>query len=208
MTEKELINQLKSLKNIHPDRNWVAFTRLQFIDSSPKTSTSIFDIFSFAVPRMAAIPVMALIVALVGGIAFVQNSGQDGNFVASVRSKSLSAETKQEIKEIAVATDNGLRNTVVFNEDADAQESFKDALRNRIEAKIGRINDLFAQLEDGNLAREISLNPRRFEENFKLADNEVGEQVKTLLAGAEAALAEGNLIDALDMVNAIDKLLD
>ena len=97
---------------------------------------------------------------------------------------------------------------VVFDEDGDAQESFKDALRNRIEGKIGRINDLFAQLEDGDLAREISLNQRRYDENFKLADSELGAQVKVLLADAEAALEEGDLIYALDLVNAIDKLLD
>lgn len=210
MTEKELINQLKSLQNIHPGKNWVALTRSQLAEASPKIS--ILDIFTFAVPKMAAVPVLAAIVALVGGVAYVQNSGQDGVFVASVRSKSLSAETKAEIKEIASAVSEypykSASFSVVFDEDSDKQESFKNALRNRIEAKIGRINDLFAQLEDGDLAREIGLNPRRFEENFKLADGKLSEQVKGLLAYAEAALLEGNLIDALELVNAIDKLLD
>jgi hypothetical protein len=197
MNDQQLIHQLKSLKSIHPDRNWVALTRSQFAEMSPKTS--ILDIFTFAVPRMAAVPVMAAVVALVGGITIARDANyEEGAFVASVRHKSLSLETKEEITAY----------TVVFDKDQDKQESFKDALRNRIEVKIGKIKDLFAQLEDEDLAREISLNPRRYEENFKLADEELGKQVKTLLAGAEAALAEGNLIDALDLVNAIEKLLD
>lgn len=212
MTEKELINQLKSLKNIHPDKNWVALSRANFVETSPKAG--ILDILGLTIPRFAAVPVLAAIVALVGGAAFLENSGQNGVFVASVRNKSLSAETKEELKAIAtvvkqVANEaNEANYTVVFNENADKQESFKNELRSRIEAKIGKVKDLFAQLEDGDLAREISLNPRRFEENFKLADAELGKQIKGLLRDAEAALAEGNLIDALDLVNAIEKLLD
>lgn len=189
-------------------------TRANFVETSRKSS--MWDIFSLPVPRMAAVPAMAAIVAVVGGVAFLQNSGQGGVFVASVRYKSLSAETKQELQELKkvaiavkpVSANKEASYTVVFDEDADKQESFKTALRNRIEGKIGRIKDLFAQLEDGDLAREISLNPRRFEENFKLADGELGKQVQSLLLDAEKALAEGNLIDALDLVNAIEKLLD
>ena len=222
MTEKDLITHLKTLKNIHPEQNWVDLTRSKFLETSPRTG--ILNIFSLTVPKMAAIPVMVAVVALIGGIAIVQDVNyEEGVFVASVRNKSLLAETKEELKEIAddvrgrtpsggttptVTDGQESALTVVFDENSDAQESFKDALRSRIEAKIGRVNDLFAQLEDGDLARDISLNPRRFEESFKLADNDLGEQVKVLLADAEAALAEGDLIDALDLVNAIEKLLD
>jgi hypothetical protein len=177
-------------------------------------ATNIFErIFAFPVPKMAAIPVMAAVVALIGGVAVLKDANYDeGVFVASVRYKSLSVETKDEIRELSALISRDPHKSasfsVVFDEDADKQESFKNALRNRIEAKIGIIKDLFAQLEDGDLAREISLNPRRLAENFKLADGEIGAQVKALLADAEAALAEGNLIDALDLVNAIERLLD
>lgn len=217
MNDKLLIEQLKSLRNIHPDKNWVALTRTNLQESAAISQKSAeisggLGWFTFVVPKPLAVPVLAAIVALVGGVAYVQNSGQEGVFVSSVKNKSLSVETKEEIKEIASAVSEYSHKSasfsVVFNEDSDAQTSFKDALRNRIEAKIGRIKDLFAQLEDGDLAREISLNPRRLEENFKLADGKLAEQVKTLLADAEAALLDGNLIDALELVNAIDKLLD
>ena len=227
MTEKDLIAQLKILKNVHPEQSWVDLTRSRFSNTNPQVMANginIFKrIFAFPVPKMAAVPVMAAVVVLVGGIFLVQDANyEEGELVMSVRHKSLSVETKEELKEIASIASGSPQSSlplaagqadtdvsaVVFNEDGDAQESFKDALRNRIEDKIGRINDLFAQLEDGDLARDISLNLRRFEENFKLADNELGEQVKVLLADAEAALEEGNLIDALDLVNAIDKLLD
>jgi len=221
MTENDLIAQLKTLKNMHPDQSWVDLGRSKFSESNPKTG--ILNIFSLAVPRMAAIPVMVAVVALIGGISLVQDADyEEGVFVASVRYKSLSVETKEELKEIASITsgspqsslslaagqtDTGV-STVVFDEDGDAQEGFKDALRRRIESKIGKVNDLFAQLEDEDLARDISLNPRRYEENFKLADAELGGQVRMLLADAEAALAEGDLIGALDLVNAIENLLD
>ena len=211
MDDQQLINQLKNLKNIHPEQNWVVLTRTKFAETSTP-SASIMDIFFFAVPRMAAVPALAAILAFIGGVSYLANSGEDGVFVASVRNKSLSMETKEEIRELSALISRdphkSASNAVVFNEDAGRQESFKNALRNRIEAKIGIIKDLFAQLEDGDLAREISLNPRRLEENFKLADGEIGAQVKALLADAEAALAEGNLIDALDLVNAIDRLLN
>ena len=221
MTENDLIAQLKTFKNMHPDQSWVDLGRSKFSESNPKTG--ILNIFSLAVPRMAAIPVMVAVVALIGGISLVQDADyEEGVFVASVRYKSLSVETKEELKEIAedvrggtasggtapAATETPASYTVVFDEDGDAQESFKDALRRRIESKIGKVNDLFAQLEDEDLARDISLNPRRYEENFKLADAELGGQVRILLADAEAALAEGDLIGALDLVNAIEKLLD
>lgn len=196
-------------------RTQISNTNLQMAANA----TNIFDrIFSFGVPKPLAIPAMAAIVVLIGGVAFVQNNGQEGVFVASVRQ---GADTRgpdadgrgNSLRDSALSQrnsavkDSAENFTVVFDEDSDKQESFKNALRNRIEAKIGRVKDLFAQLEDGDLAREISLNPRRYEENFKLADAELGKQIKSLLAEAEAALAEGDLIDALDLVNAIDKLL-
>lgn len=230
MTDQELIRQLKILKNIHPDSAWVDLTRSQFSNINPQITTNTANIFkrifTLNIPRPLAISAMAAIVAIVGGISFVQN-GKDNVGTFAYNTKPLSAETREELKEIAslvsktvptiIRSDAGIAAsdaserrvyTVVFDEDSDAQESFKDALRNRIEAKISKINDLFAQLEDGDLARDISLNSRRFEESFKIADSELGEQVKVLLADAEDALDDGDLIGALDLVNAIDKLLE
>ena len=90
MTEKDLISQLKTLRNVHPDQSWVVLTRSQFSNVNPQTTANarnIFErIFSFPVPKMAAVSAMAAVVALVGGIAIVQEANyEEGVFVASVR---------------------------------------------------------------------------------------------------------------------------
>lgn len=95
--------------------------------------------------------------------------------------------------------------TVVFNKDAEERENFQTLLEDRIKTKIAFFKDLFAQLDDGERVREITLNPRRFEENFKGVVGERGEQVLELLNEVDQALEEGDLIIALDLVNAIEK---
>ena len=163
MTDQELIRQLKILKNIHPDSAWVDLTRSQFSNINPQITTNTANIFkrifTLNIPRPLAISAMAAIVAIVGGISFVQN-GKDNVGTFAYNTKPLSAETREELKEIAslvsktvptiIRSDAGIAAsdaserrvyTVVFDEDSDAQESFKDALRNRIEAKISKINE-------------------------------------------------------------------
>jgi hypothetical protein len=136
------------------------------------------------------------------------------NFASIVSSGKISEETaleldeiKQLITETAPEKPSSASHAVVFNEDSDERDNFKDLLRSRIESKINIIQDSFDQLNDGELALEISLNPRRFEENFKLVDEELAKQIKSLLEQAQEALDEGDLITALDLVNAAEKLL-
>lgn len=224
MRDRDLINQLKTLKNIHPDKNWVALTRSRItqMDADGKTDErrygfSLTHLFGLTIPRQVTVSVLGLIV-LVTATASVAQLGPGNDFASISRYEPVSSETIQELKEIAEsvigndfeARDSSIENvdyTVVFNEDSDKRESFKDALRNRIESKISFYNDLLSQLDDGDLAREISLNPSRGELYSKLTNEETAEQVKELLEGAREALDEGSLIDALDLVTAIDRLL-
>lgn len=222
MTDQELVKQLKTLKNISPDKEWVNFTRSQFI-AEKKAGSNIFDILMFAVPRPVAVMAMASMVALAGG-AHIYNVGlinfEVGNSPALTASlMHVSSETAEEVAEIQEivakkvvkhdtnTANEGSANTVVFNQDAEERENFQALLKERIETKIAIFNDLFAQLESGEAVREILLNPRRYEENFEVIAGELGEQVKDLLKEAEQALLEGDLISALDLVNAIEKLI-
>ena len=233
MNDKELITQLKSLKNIHPDKDWVILTRNNLVGAAstrlgeagakanPRFSISHLLDLNFFVPRPVAVSVLGLIVVVAFTASFM-NYGliedETGSDFASVsRYGAISNDTVQELREIVDdvrgPTPSGGTTptdyTVIFNEDSDERENFKDALRNRIESKIGFYNDLFAQLNDGDASREISLNSRREELSFKLAyeDAAAQSQIEKLLEDAQAALDEGNLIDALDLVVAIDKLL-
>ena len=225
MNDKELIAQLKSLKNIHPDKDWVILTRNNLVGAkaSPRFSISHLLDLNFFVPRPVAVSVLGLVVVVAFTASFM-NYGliedETGSDFASVsRYGAISNDTVQELKEVIAAVNGSevgevsagstVDYTVVFSEDSDKRENFKDALRNRIESKIGFYNDLFAQLNDGDASREISLNPRREELSFNLAyeDAAAQSQIEALLEDAQAALDEGNLIDALDIVVAIDKLL-
>jgi len=209
MTDKDLIVQLKTLKNIHPDKNWVHLTRTSFrVERGNLVS----------VPGFLAMPAMAGFAALVAIFSVYQagliNKESASNFAAIVSPGKISDETVSEINEIKQLVEEtnpqnpiSYSHTVVFNEDSNERDNFKDLLRDRIESKINIILDSFDQLNDGDLAFEISLNPRRFEENFKLVDEELATQVRSLLEQAQEALDEGDLINALDLVNAIEKLL-
>lgn len=220
MTESELIKQLKDLGSIELDREWVVLTRASFI---PQKNRNIFDVFSLVIPKPFAISAMAAIVALLGGV-HIYNTGlidvEVGKSVALTASlEHVSDETAgevAEIQEVAVkkvteknshktAEDN--KHAVVFNKDAEERENFQTLLRERIETKIAYVKDLFAQVEDGESIREILQNPRRYEENFKIFGEGLDEQVKQLVMDAEEALADGDLITALDLVNAIEKLI-
>lgn len=224
MNEQELIKQLKTLKNISPDKEWVNFTRSQFIPGKAAGTRSIFDIFMFAVPRPAAVIVMVGVVVVAGAMN-MQSAGvlefEVGTSPALTASlKHVSGETAEEVAEIqeivarklvtqyANTANEGSVNTVVFNKDAEERENFQALLKERIETKIARFNDLFAQLESGESVLEILANPRRYEQNFKVIAGELGSQIKDLLEQAEQALAEGDLITALDLVNAIEKLIE
>ena len=209
MTDQDLIVQLKTLKNIHPDSNWVNLRRMSL---RPERGNL------FSVPGFLAMPSLAGFAALIAIFSVYQvgliNKESASNFASIVSPGKISEETASEINEIKkfaeeIATQNptSSSHTVVFNEDSDERDNFKDLLRDRIESKINIIQDSFDQLNDGDLALEISLNPRRFEENFKLVDEELAIQVRSLLEQAQEALDEGDLINALDLVNAIEKLL-
>jgi len=217
MNEQELITQLKELRNIYPDQEWVVFTRAKLFGEN----LSVLDrIFGFVVPKPLAIFAMAVVVALLGGIN-VHNAGivdfEIGASPALTASlKHVSNETAVEVAEvqqivsatIAPPKENeDSAHTVVFNKDAEERENFQALLRKRIETKIAYVKDLFAQVEDGDLVREIMQNPRRYEENFKIFGDGLDSQVKSLLEDAEKALIEGDLISALDLVNAIEKLI-
>lgn len=210
MTDKDLIAQLKTLKNIHPDKSWVYLAKKGLVRESP--------FVYFLIPRLFAFPALAVLTALIGGFSIYQleliDKESASNFAAIMSPGKISQETAleiDEIKQLVVEVDaentSSASQTVVFNEDSDERDNFKDLLRSRIESKINIIQDSFDQLNDGALALEISLNPRRFEENFKLVDEEIARQVKSLLEQAQEALDEGDLITALDLVNAAEKLL-
>lgn len=215
MTESELISQLKTLRSINPDEKWVNLTRTRII-----LKGGIFGIFNFAIPKPVAISAMAMAVAVVGGFniysaGFMDTEiGSSPALTASLRHVlAETAEEVAEVQQIAHETVNPPKNnqnsahTVVFNQEAEEHENFQALLRERIEKKIAYVKDLFAQVEDGERVREIMQNPRRYEENFKIFGEGLEEQVSALLTDAEKALAEGDLITALDLINAIDKLI-
>jgi len=217
MTDKELITQLKTLRDIHPDKEWADLTRTRLFGQKTRILEKI---FAFAVPNPLAISAMAVVVAVLGGVN-VYNAViiefEVGNSPALTASlKHVADETASEVAEIqqkvsamavsAKASENPAH-AVVFNKDAEERENFQALLRERIETKIAYVKDLFAQVEDGDAVREIMQNQRRYEENFKIFGEGLDEQVKELLESAEKALLEGDLITALDLVNAIDKLI-
>ncbi len=237
MTDKELFVQLKILRDIRPDKAWADFTRTRLLgyNNSNINIINILDmlerIFGFAVPKSLAISAMAVVVAAVGGLN-VYNAGivdlEIGNSPALTASlRHVTDETASEVAEIQELArietrggkGNGLKETkginspdsnaptVIFNKDAEERENFQAILRERIQIKIGYVKDLFAQVEDGDAVREIMQNQRRYEENFKIFGEGLDDQVKDLLADAEQALLEGDLITALDLVNAIEKLI-
>lgn len=237
MTEQELIRQLKNLKSIEPERQWVVLTRASLI-LLPRKNKSIFNVFSFVIPKPLAISVMAIVVAVLGGahVYNVELADLEINRIIALTAslKHVADETAAEVAEIQelarveasakgskgntrgeggkgnYGSDSGAdgsSHAVVFNKDAEERESFQIFLKERIETKIAFFKDLFAQLDDGERVREITLNPRRYEENFQGVVSEQGEQILELLNEAEQALAEGDLITALDLVNAIEKLI-
>lgn len=235
MTDKDLILELQTLKSVHPDKRWVVLTRERFAGDGVRVGAwQVWGVFvsrmlNAAVSYPAAVSVAVVALVLTGGISaqftgrMHEELGKNLSFAVPSHREHVSYETTKELAEIkqlairSVKTDNETRannavaqnseHTVVLNENSDREAQFKKVLRERIESKIIQVKDLFAQLENGDSAREISLNHRRYEENFKLADEKVAMQVRDLLKEAESALGDGNLIDALDVVNTIEKLL-
>lgn len=235
MNERELVNQLKILKNISPDKEWTDLLRSKFITRD----TSFFArIFSVGMPHYIAIPSMAVFVAVLGGVgvynAWTVDSEVGASPALTASLKHVSSETIRELTEIQglatgmIRIKSGKENmqeekvgerdysdgeedsdshTVVFNKDADERENFQALLRERIKTKIDYVADLFAQVDNSELVREITQNQRRYEENFKFFGEGLAEQIKVLLNDAEKALSEGDLITALDLVNAIEKLI-
>lgn len=227
MNDRQLIQQLKLLKNIHPDKHWVALTRSRITQMNVDGKTderrygfSLTHLFGLTIPRPVTVSVLGLI-AIITVTASISQRDAGNDFASISRYEPISGETIQELKEIAdyvggrtpsgettpITAETLVDYTVVFSEDSDKRESFKNALRDRIEAKIGFYSDLLEQLNDGDLTKEISLNSRREELFSKLTDTDIANQVIELLEDAQDALDDGNLIDALDLVNAIERLI-
>lgn len=231
MTEKDIVKNLKGLKtDIHPDKNWVLLTRQRLLGEEKINRSLSFSGISKAFfttyapkPAMvyaAGVFIVVFVAVLAGGYNRTLDEIANNGFGGVHRYGNISGEAIAELNKIAKSanltaalgdkeaiTKPNTSNTVVFREGIDKQELFKKALKENIETKINKLRDSLAQLEDGALAREISLNSRKFEENFeKLANKEIASQVGDLLDGAEGALEDGNLIDALDLVIAAEKL--
>ncbi|MBI1888778.1 MAG: hypothetical protein HYS15_02510 [Candidatus Spechtbacteria bacterium] len=232
MTDQDLISQLQTLKTIHPDKRWVVLARERFAGEEGASAglwqvskTFISSIFNATVSYPAAISVAVVALVLTGGISAQSigkmrgEIGENVSLATLPHHRHISAETAAELVEMKqLAVDKSVKtkeknvgvkdseHAVVLNENSDKEAQFKNVLRERIESKIAQVKDRFAQLENGDSALEISLNPRRYEENFKLADEKIALQANDLLKEAETALLDGNLIDALDFVNAIEKL--
>lgn len=211
MTDHDLIAQLKTLKNIRPEQEWVVLTRqnlmekneVQKVSASIKVSTRILDLFGFTVPRLVAVPALVAVVAVVGGISVIQEGqiqGESGSNFASVSKiyslGILNEGVGQELEAIAQEaapsgevvierpqTQDGSY-TVIFKKDADFTERFKRMLKDRIEVKIYQVQ----------------------QEAKDLADEELQRQVNSLLQAARESFAAGELIEALELVTAAEKL--
>jgi len=202
MTDHDLITQLKTLKNIRPEQNWVNLTREKLMSQGSPSTGTIFSIFSgiltFSIPRPVAIPALVAVVAVVGAISVVQEGqiqGESGSNFASVSKiypiddgvgQELEAIVKEAAPngEVVVEKPQNGSYTVIFNEDADSTERFKRMLKDRIEVKIYQVQKEAENLENKELQR----------------------QLESLLQDAREAYAAGELIEALELVTAAEKL--
>lgn len=73
MTDQELINQIKSLKEIKPNQNWAAYVKSEILNQEEKHSITFTELVSrMFQPRFAFAPVMVLM--LLVGIGLAKNS--------------------------------------------------------------------------------------------------------------------------------------
>jgi len=223
MTEQQLINQLKTLKNIHPEQNWVHLTRgkltakpllraeslasLGINSAIYRIVTSVakgnlLAVINRVVPSPVAVSTLAAIVMVVGVVSVVQEGQiqqESGLNFASVSKiypfvtvdldagRELEAIAKEAAPngEVMVANPQDGSYTVIFKEDADSTERFKRMLKDRIEVKIYEVS----------------------QEAEELSEEELKRQVESLLQAARKAFAAGELIEALELVTAAEKLL-
>jgi hypothetical protein len=70
MTDQELINQIKSLKEIKPNQNWVSFVKSEILNQEEKHSITFAELVSrMFQPRFAFAPVMVLMLLVGIGLA-------------------------------------------------------------------------------------------------------------------------------------------
>jgi len=92
MTEKDLIAQIKQLKEIKPRKDWVVFTKKQIFEGDAKVRSGlpvfglneVFDGLRVIFDHRFAFASLTVIIVLIGTFGFAQNS-LPGNWLYSVR---------------------------------------------------------------------------------------------------------------------------
>jgi hypothetical protein len=218
MTEKDIIFQLKSLQKLQADETWVNATRsnlLQSFEIVPQQRVKKWDtLFTWINPRYASYFFALFLMMILGmSFTFVQQESHEAHvshipsnniFISSPNldvgldedgnQESGTGDVSEDVNRLVEAADNtddqvAIESnttdlTVMFQEDSDSKDRFKRMLKDRVEVKVYNLNQ---QIEG--------------------KDEQVQRQIMSILDEVGKAFQEGELIEALELVTAAEKLL-
>jgi len=173
MTEKDLIKQLKELRVIKPNQDWVLLTKRQILPEEESVQHSVLRIFAVFQWKLAFAPIVSVFI-VIGLLGFTQKT-VPGDFLFTV--KKMTEDAQVGLSSVAEKPAVHLKMANKRLEDLN-----KIAEANQVRSLAPAIEEIQKQLDEVDIVdmtKEIVEETRKFEENRQKIETILGIKIDT-----------------------------
>lgn len=177
MTEKDLIKQLKELKEIRPRKDWVLLTKRQILPEEESVRHSVFNIFAIFQWKLAFAPVISVFIVI--GLFGFANNTVPGDFLFPVKKATETAQvglsTATEKSGVYLRLANKRLEELSVIADGNKVRSLAPTIKEFQDNVAEAVNGLSSM--DKETVKELVAETQKLEENKQKVENVLGVQI-------------------------------